>query len=75
MLWLFLILAGSFGVVLWAGTAMYLRVRQHMNANLAGHKTEIEHEPRRYQEAAGPAVRIVGVGAACVDAGIAAGRD
>ena len=44
MLWLFLILAGSFGVVLWAGTAMYLRVRQHMNANLAGHKTEIEHE-------------------------------
>jgi|GEM_PF-7131860 len=44
MLWWFLILAGSFGVVLWAGMAMYLRVRQHMNANLAGHKTEIEHE-------------------------------
>jgi hypothetical protein len=30
MLWWFLILAASAGVVVWAGAAIYLRVRHHM---------------------------------------------
>lgn len=33
MLWWFLILAGSAAVVLWASTALYLRVRRHMKAS------------------------------------------
>jgi hypothetical protein len=35
MMWLFLILAGSGGAVLWAGIAVYLRVRRHMKATAA----------------------------------------
>lgn len=33
MLWWFLILAVSAGAVLWAGLAVYLRVRRHMKAS------------------------------------------
>jgi hypothetical protein len=33
MLWWFLILACSAGAVLWAGMAIYFRVRRHMRAS------------------------------------------
>jgi hypothetical protein len=38
MLWWFLILACSAGAVLWAGVAMYLRVRHHMKLPDKGSK-------------------------------------
>jgi len=38
MLWWFLILASSAGVVLWAGIAIYLRVRHHMKNPDGGEK-------------------------------------
>lgn len=37
MMWLFLILACSAGAVLWAGIAVYIRVRAHMKASSASH--------------------------------------
>jgi hypothetical protein len=36
MLWWFLILAGSAGVVLFAAMAVYLRVRRHMKISNGG---------------------------------------
>jgi len=44
MLWWFLILACSAGAVLWAGMAVYLRVRRHMKASAAGVKKEMQRE-------------------------------
>jgi hypothetical protein len=47
MMWWFLILALGAGAALWAGIAMYLRVRGHMNAQVASkeHSGEANHEP------------------------------
>jgi hypothetical protein len=36
MLWWFLILAGSVGVVLLAGVSIYLQVRRHMKNSTSG---------------------------------------
>jgi hypothetical protein len=46
MLWWFLILAGSGGAALWAGTAAYLRVRRQMKGPVAAiaKKSEVEQE-------------------------------
>jgi len=38
MLWWFLILAFSAGVIVWAGTAIYLRVRRHMKSPNGGER-------------------------------------
>jgi len=43
MLWWFLILASSGALVLWAGIAVYLRVRRHTKAS-AGTKKSAGHE-------------------------------
>jgi hypothetical protein len=47
MMWWFLILAFGAGAALWAGIAMYLRVRGHMNAQAASKDSSGEgnHEP------------------------------
>jgi hypothetical protein len=46
MLWWFLILAASFGAVLWAAIAIYLRVRRHMTPTESqpGKDSETEDE-------------------------------
>jgi hypothetical protein len=44
MLWLFLILACSAAAVLWAGVAVYLRVRRHMKGGTAAKKSAIGRE-------------------------------
>jgi putative exporter of polyketide antibiotics len=46
MMWWFLILGSTSGVVLLAGIALYLRVRRHM-------KKEALHEVEREREAGG----------------------
>jgi hypothetical protein len=43
MLWWFLILASSSALVLWAGIAVFLRVRRHTKAS-AGTKRGAGHE-------------------------------
>jgi hypothetical protein len=43
MIWWFLILAVSTGLVLWVGIAFYLRVRRHMKPDTAS-KESLEHE-------------------------------
>ncbi len=47
MMWWFLILAFGAGAALWAGIAMYLRVREHMKAQAAAKDSSAEtnHEP------------------------------
>jgi hypothetical protein len=47
MIWWFLILACSTGAVLWAGVALYIRVRRHLRAE---HEPLSEVEPRRNTE-------------------------
>lgn len=46
MIWWFLILAISTGVVLWAGIAMYVRVQRHLKVDPAGqeHASETDRE-------------------------------
>jgi hypothetical protein len=44
MLWLFLILAGSGGAVLWAGIAAYVRVRRHMKVTAELRKSGVHRE-------------------------------
>jgi hypothetical protein len=46
MLWWFLILVFSAGAVLWAGIAIYLRVRSHMKSPDRGSKeTDVSRKP------------------------------
>lgn len=47
MMWWFLILAFGAGAALWAGIAMYLRVRGHMKAQTVAKDSagEVNHEP------------------------------
>lgn len=42
MIWLFLILAVCTVAVVWAGIALYLRLRRHMQAEKESH--ELEHK-------------------------------
>jgi hypothetical protein len=48
MMWWFVILAFSTGAVLWAGVALYIRVRRHM---VAERETLEDSERRRKTEA------------------------
>ena len=47
MIWLFLILAVSTVAVTWAGIALYLRVRRHMQAEKDSHELEHKREAGR----------------------------
>jgi hypothetical protein len=47
MMWWFLILACSTGVVLWAAIAMYLRVRRHLKAEAALHDHLVDADQER----------------------------
>lgn len=43
MIWLFLILAVSGGAVLWAGIAIYFRIRSHMKPGAKGTAGDMDH--------------------------------
>lgn len=45
MIWWFLILALSTGLVFWVGIAFYLRVRRHMKPDTAAENHEHERGP------------------------------